>query len=590
MAMTGTADILRRVGDLLSPRDRWILLILLVMSMAFAGIEAASNSLVMPFITLATNPAKALEQTSLAKVYHWLEFGSTQSFVVAVGATLVIFYLLRGAFVLGYTYALNRFTWGRYYDLAMRLFSSYLALPYREFTQLNSSQLEKSIITEAAYLSQLIVSVLRFLAEAAVAALLYLVLLIVNPRVTVVITVLLAIMVGALTYVIQRISTRQGELREKHQSRFYHLLNDAFGNFKFTRQMAAERQMVKEVSRAASGYCRSNVVNTTVAQLPPTVLETVGLTLLVGIVLYALLTSADGSQVIPLIAMYGLALYRMMPAAHRMLYYYNNVLYYRRSLDIVHQELSRPLTVDGDEPVYFGRQITLENVCFNYPGRGDVFTDLNLSIHKNEKVAFIGPSGSGKTTLLDLLIGIYAPDRGRVLIDDTELNSRNVRCWRRAIGYIPQNIFLFDGTVAENVAFGKSYDEARIIRALEQARIWDFLMQHEGLQTHVGEGGVKLSGGQKQRIGIARALYGDPEILVLDEATSALDPKTEAEIMGEVHNLAEGRTLIVVTHHNLSSGYFDRVCRLEDGKVSVFETMLKNKDAGQLSPEQSQYE
>jgi ABC-type multidrug transport system fused ATPase/permease subunit len=569
MARIGTADILRQVKDLLSPRDRRILLALVFMSMAFAGIEAASISLVMPFITLATDPAKALEQTGLAKIYHWLEFGSTQSFVVAVGATLVIFYLLRGAFVLVYTYALNRFTWGRYYDLAMRLFSSYLALPYREFTQLNSSQLEKSIVTEAAYLAQLIVSVLRLLAEAVVAVLLYVVLLVVNPSVTMAVTVVLAIMVSGLIWTIRRMSAREGELRERHQSRFYHLLNDAFGNFKFIRQMAAESQMIKEVSRAASGYCRSNVVNTTVAQLPPTLLETVGLTLLVGIVLYAVLTSANGSQVIPLIAMYGLALYRMMPAAHRMLYYYNNVLYYKRSLEIIHQELSRPQNVDGDVPVYFQREIAFKNVSFNFQSRGDVFTSLNLNIRKNEKVAFVGPSGSGKTTLLDLLIGIYAPDRGCVLIDSTELTSRNVRSWRRDIGYIPQNIFLFDGTVAENVAFGKKYDEARIIRALEQARIWDFLGQNEGLHTQVGEGGVKLSGGQKQRIGIARALYGDPDILVLDEATSALDSQAESEIMDEVRNLSSGRTLIVVSHRNLSPDYFDKIYLVEAGKLNL---------------------
>lgn len=587
MSMTGAADILRRVRDLLSLRDRWVLVVLLLLSMVFAGIEAASISLVMSFITLATDPAKALEQTGLATVYRWMEFGSTQSFVLAIGLTLVAFYLLRGVFAMGYAYALNRFTWGRYYNLAIRLFSSYMAMPYREFTQINSSQLEKSILTEAAYLSQMIISILRFLAETAVATLLYLVLLIVNPQVTLVVTILLAVMVGALTYAIQHISTRQGELREKYQSRFYHLLNDAFGNFKFARQMAAEKQVIKEVSRAVSGYCRSNVVNTTLVQLPPTVLETMGLTLLVGIVLYALLTSTDARQAIPLIAMYGLVLYRMMPAAHRILYYYNNVLYYRRSLDIVHQELSRPQAIDGNDPIHFGRQIVLENVSFNYPGRGKVLADLNLSIRKNEKLAFIGPSGSGKTTLLDLLIGMYTPDEGRVLIDGVTLTSRNVRAWRRAIGYIPQHIFLFDGNVAENVAFGKPYDEARIIQALQQARIWDFLQQHEGLQTHVGEGGVKLSGGQKQRIGIARALYGDPEILVLDEATSALDPKTEMEIMDEVHNLALDRTLIVVSHRNLLSGYFDQIYRLEAGSLSVYEVANEYKTPKPLPSEQS---
>lgn len=564
---TASPQFLRQIRELLAPRDRLVLAALLVMSVIFAGVETASISLVMPFITLATNPVLALEQANYAAVYRLLGFDSTHRFVVAVGGVLIVFYLLRAVYTLAYTYALNRFTWNRYHDLATRLVATYLALPYREFTQLNSSQLEKSIITEAAYLTQLIVSSLRFIAEAAVATLLYGVLLFVNLQVTLVVTLLLTVKVGVLTYIIKRITTRQGVLREQHQSRFYHLLNDAFGNFKLVRLLSSEKQIVQQVSQAAAGYCRTNIVNTTVSQLPPTVLETVGLSLLVGIVLYTLLTSTDGQQIIPVISMYALALYRMMPAAHRMLYYYNNVLYYRRSLDIVHQELSRPVPADGDEPVCFERQVVLDKVSFNYSGRGNLFDGIDLTIRKNEKVALIGPSGSGKSTLLDLLIGIHAPDGGCVRVDDIELTPANVRAWRRAIGYIPQNIYLFDGSVAENVAFGKTYDEERIVQALMQARIYDFLARHEGIHTHVGEGGVKLSGGQKQRIGIARALYGDPEILVLDEATSALDPATEAEIMAEMHDLVRNRTLIVVAHRALSTQFFDHIYRVEAGRL-----------------------
>jgi ABC-type multidrug transport system fused ATPase/permease subunit len=559
MERVGTVDILRRVLTLLSKRDRSLLGLLLLLSVVFACIEAASVSLIMPFITLATDPGKALENHGLATLYQTLDFQSTQQFVIAAGITLVGFYCLRGAYVLGYTYALNRFTWGRYYDLAIRLFSNYLALPYRDFTQLNSSQLEKSIITEAAYLSQLIVSALRFLAEASVAALLYLALLIANPQVTLVVTLLLVSMAGGLTLIIRKVSIQQGDQREMYQSRFYHLLNDAFSNFKFTRQMGAERQMVQEVSRAASGYCRANVANTTVAQLPPTTLETIGLSLLVGLVIYTLLTTADSRNIIPMISLYALALYRMMPAAQRMLYYYNNVLYYRRSLDIVHAELSRTPITEGDAPIPFSRHIELHNISFQYPGRTPVLKDITLTIEKNERVLIVGPSGSGKTTLLDILIGIYTPDQGRVRIDGVELNSANVQSWRRSIGYIPQNVLLFDGTVGENIAFGKAYDESKVIKALQMARIWDFLQMQEGLKTHVGEGGVKLSGGQKQRIGIARALYGDPDVLVLDEATSALDRQTAEDIMAEVGELAVGRTLIVVSHHRYEACQFDRV-------------------------------
>jgi len=577
--MTVTVGILRRVSDLLSFRDRQVLFILLLMSMVFACIETVSISLVMPFISLATDSEKAIEHGSLSVIYRWLGSGSTQDFALDMGITLVVFYLLRSIFVISYTYALNHFTWGQYYDLSIRLLSKYMALSYKEFTQQNTSQMEKSIITEAAYLSQLIVSVLRFLAEAAVAVLLYFVLVVVNPKVTLMISGILVVMVGGLTFIIRRVSSRQGELRENYQARFYHLLNDIFGNFKFARQMAAEPQMIREVSKVARGYCNSNVVNTTMAQIPPIFLETITLTLIVGIVLFALLTLEDNSQIIAMIAMYGLALYRMMPATQRMLYYYNNILYYRRSLDIVHQELSQPISVEGNECINFKRQIVLESVSFSYPGRGVVFSDLSLTILKKERVAFIGFSGSGKTTLLDIIIGIYTPDRGRVLVDDVELNNRNVRSWRRAIGYIPQNILLFDGTVAENIAFGKFYDETKIIRALEQAHIWKFLEKHEGLNTLVGERGVKLSGGQKQRIGIARALYEEPEILVLDEATSALDSSTEFEIMQEINNVSKNRTLIVVTHKNTLLENYDRIYTLDgsNGLSSIISCMQGSK-------------
>jgi ATP-binding cassette subfamily B protein/ATP-binding cassette subfamily C protein len=332
--------------------------------------------------------------------------------------------------------------------------------------------------------------------------------------------------------------------------------------------MNAEGQMIRAVSCAAAGYSRANVSNATLAQIPPTVLELFALTLLVSMILYSLITSSEAGQLIPIIAIYGLSLYRMMPAMNRMLYYYNNLIYYSRSLDIVYEELIRTPSAEADVQISFSEDITFQDVSFRFKGRDKLFVNFNLQIRRGEKIAFVGPSGCGKTTLLDLIVGIYSPDDGRVLIDNVELTSRNVRSWRRAIGYISQNIFLFDGTVGENVAFGKPFDERRVIRALEQARIWDFLVMQEGLQTHVGEGGVKLSGGQKQRIGIARALYGEPEILVLDEATSALDDKIEAEIMSEVYNLARDKTLIVVTHEQVSSSYFDEIYRLDHGKIS----------------------
>jgi len=563
-------ETIRKLWALFSLRDKSILAVLLAFSVAFALVEVASISLVIPFISLATDPVKALNQAPLGQIYRFFEFSTSLQFVIVIGFILIGFYLVRAAFVLSHTYALNRFTWGSYYKLTMRLFESYLSLPYRDFTLRNSSQIEKSIITEAAYLSQLIVSAIRFVAEALVAILLYGVLLVFNTEVTLAVTILLLILGGSMAYIIQRIGTRQGELRERFQSSFYQLLSESFGNFKFIRQMNAEGKMIRSVSCSASGYCRANVANATLAQIPPTALELFALTLLVSVVLHSSIVSSDPGQLIPIIAVYGLALYRMMPAVNRMLYYYSNMIYYHRSLDIVYEELIRPQSTEADADISFNKDIVLQNVGFRFDRRDNLFINLNIKILKGEKIAFVGPSGSGKTTLLDLIVGIYLPDDGQVLIDNVGLTNRNVRSWRRTIGYISQNIFLFDGTVGENVAFGKPFEEDKVIRALEQARIWSFLVMQEGLQTRVGEGGVRLSGGQKQRIGIARALYGEPDILVFDEATSALDSKIEAEIMSELHFVAKDKTLIVVTHQLVSPSYFDKIYRLDNGRIFSF--------------------
>jgi ABC-type multidrug transport system fused ATPase/permease subunit len=182
-------------------------------------------------------------------------------------------------------------------------------------------------------------------------------------------------------------------------------------------------------------------------------------------------------------------------------------------------------------------------------------------------VAFIGESGSGKTTLADIIIGIYRPQKGALYADNTLINNSNILSWRAKIGYIPQNIYLFDGTVAENVSFGSKYDNEKLIIALKKAKIWDFLESKDGASTRVGEGGIQLSGGQQQRIGIARALYNNPDILVLDEATSSLDDATESQIMEEIYDLSGNITLIIIAHRLSTVERCDRKIMIEDGKI-----------------------
>jgi ATP-binding cassette subfamily B protein/ATP-binding cassette subfamily C protein len=199
---------------------------------------------------------------------------------------------------------------------------------------------------------------------------------------------------------------------------------------------------------------------------------------------------------------------------------------------------------------------------------GTVIKNISFEINIGEKVAVTGESGSGKTTLVDIIIGIYRPLQGSLYVDNVLIDKANIRSWRSKIGYIPQNIYLFDGTVAENVCFGYKPDEDKVIRVLKKVKIWDFLETKEGINTLVGEGGLQLSGGQKQRIGIARALYNDPEILVLDEATSSLDNNTEAQIMDEIYDVSGNKTLIIIAHRLSTVERCNKRIHIEDGKIS----------------------
>jgi ABC-type bacteriocin/lantibiotic exporter with double-glycine peptidase domain len=274
-------------------------------------------------------------------------------------------------------------------------------------------------------------------------------------------------------------------------------------------------------------------------------------------------------MVIPVISMYALALYRILPATNRILDHVNNIAFYQESLNKIHDDLRLETDYENSSPLDFTESIKGIDLCFSYIEGSDVIKNISFEIRKGEKIAFTGESGSGKTTLADIIIGIYRASHGGLYVDDVLVDNANILSWRSKVGYIPQNIYLFDGTVAENVSFGSRADENKIINALKTARIWEFLESKDGLLTRVGDGGIQLSGGQKQRIGIARALYNDPEVLVLDEATSSLDDATETQIMDEIYDLSGNKTLIIIAHRLSTVERCDRNIRIEDGRIVI---------------------
>ncbi len=560
-------EFIRKLNFLLTRRDKQFLAGLFGLSLFVALIETVGISAIMPFISVATNPALVETNEYYRAVYGWLGFASATHFIIAFGFVLIGFYLFRGGLNLFYTWLLSRFSHGRYHLIAYRLFSSYLALSYQDFTKRNTAQLNKTIMAEAKNLTQLLYHTLFLLSEIATAVLLYALLIWVNWKITLVLTLLLGIKVLLLLKTVSPAISRQGKKRAQRQSSFYGIINDALGNFKLIKLMGNEQSLLGRFGQASHGYAQANITNQTLAALPRNILEAIGFSLLIGVVIYIIWKYQDATAVIPIISMYALALFRLLPAANRIISSYNTILFQRKSLDLVHADLVYDVAEEGEEPVRFDREIRLEGVAFAFDPKKPVLEGVELTIPKGAKVGLVGESGSGKSTLVDLICGIYKPQNGVIAIDGVPLGDENIRSWRQKIGYIPQSIYLFDGTVAENVAFGHTYDEARVIEALKKANIYEFLQKHEGIHTRVGEGGILLSGGQKQRIGIARALYGQPEVLVLDEATSALDSETEARIMDEIYEVAGDKTLIVIAHRGSTLANCEVIFEAKEGFI-----------------------
>jgi ATP-binding cassette subfamily B protein/ATP-binding cassette subfamily C protein len=390
----------------------------------------------------------------------------------------------------------------------------------------------------------------------------------VNWQITLVLTFILISIVLIIFATLIRFSKRLGERRYAANVKLSKILWQTFGNFKFIKLKGNEDTIFRVFSDSTTNLSRTSILSTTLGTIPKNILENLGFSLLIAVVCFILWRYDSAAMVIPVISMYALALYRMLPAINRILEHLNSIAYSQQSLHMIYDDLNLETDNEGYTPMDFSKSIRGKNLWFRYVNGDDVIKDISLEIQIGEKIAFVGESGSGKTTLVDLLVGIYRPVQGQLYVDDILIDHANVRSWRSKIGYIPQSIYLFDGTVAENVIFGSDYDEEKIIQVLKKARIWDFLESKDGITTMVGEGGIQLSGGQKQRIGIARALYSDPEVLVLDEATSSLDDETESQIMDEIYDVSGNKTLIVIAHRLSTVQRCDRRIQIENGKIA----------------------
>ena len=559
----------KKIKKLFSKEEIKKLLGITVFSIIISLSEVVGLSTIVPFMAMVTDQNIIFENKYLISIYNFFNFESTKNFIFYFGITIVIIFLIKNILNIFFNYVLVSFTRNNYYKFTNRLMNNYLKYPYQNFVKKNSNDLIKNITIEANWVVVLIQNCLMMVSEICVVVFIYIVMLYVDLKITLFVSIFMGINILLIKYFLINKVKKWGKDRFDATQEYYQIIGSTFGNYKFIKLQSDDESILNNFKTSCKKYTEVDKKYTFVQPVPRLILEFLGFSIVVVLIIFSVMMYDENglAKIMPVISVFFIGLYRILPSVNRIINYYQVVVFYKKSLDIIAEELESEIENIENQPIEFNRNIELKNIYFEFEEGKEVLKNISLSIFKGEKVAFVGESGSGKTTLVDLITGLYKPKNGKVYLDDIKLEDKNIGYWRQSIGYIPQEVYLFDGTIADNVVFNREYNEERLIESLKKARIWEFLKKKEGIKAIVGDRGIMLSGGQKQRIAIARALYDDPEVLVLDEATSALDNETEEEIMREIYDVSKDRTLIIVAHRLTTLKDCDRIFVINNGEI-----------------------
>lgn len=574
----------RKLFSILDARERRRAGLVFALVFVVALLQTGGVASIMPFIAVLAKPEVVQSNATLAAIYHGLGFTSEETFLFFLGvAVFVVFVGSLFMMVIG-AWAQVRFSQNRNHTWSCRLMAGYLGQPYEWFLNRNTNELGANVLAEV---NQVVTGAL-LPAMQAVSGLLTAICLVgllvaVEPVLAFAAAIILGAFYGSVEFVSRARLARIGTERQQSVRGRFKVLGEAMGGIKDLKVGGLERQFVDRFSVPSQRYASVQISATMLGQLPSFAMQGILFGSMLLAILYLLATKGNFQRILPVLSVFALAGYRLMPALQSIFRAVAQMRYTDPALDALCDHLSSlppyTTTTPTESPsagAVLGSietSVQLSDVTYSYPEASQpALRGVTLSIPARTTHGLVGSTGSGKTTIVDVLLGLLEPQVGSVIVDGTAVSKEHLRRWQQLVGYVPQQIFLADDTVRANIAFGvprRQVDEERVEQAAEIANLHDFVVHDlpQGYSTIVGERGVRLSGGQRQRIGIARALYRDPELLILDEATSALDNLTERAVMEAVHNLTRQKTIILVAHRLSTVRECDRIHLVEAGRV-----------------------
>ena len=559
-------------------RKRGVLLLIMILIMALLDMIGVAS--ILPFTTVLVNPTLIETNTILIKMFQIsTNFGveNNQQFLAALGILVFVLLTTSLAFKALTTYAQIRFIHMRGYSIGKRLFEGYIKQPYSWFLDNHSSELGKNILSE---ISQVVGGginpLIELIAKGAVAITIITLLIITDPKLALIVGFTLSAAYGLLYYFIRNFLTKIGKERMKSNKLRFGIVSEAFGATKEVKVGGLEQVYINRFSDSAFTHARATSFSHFISNLPRFALEAVAFGGILLIMIFMIMKTGSFNNALPIVSLYIFAAYRLMPALQKIYSSFTQLTFIGPVLNSLTDDIKSLKSQNinhNNVNLSLNRKIFLKNIYYNYPNSSrTALENIDIVIPAKNTVGFVGPTGSGKTTTVDIILGLLEAKKGTLEIDGQSITKENTRAWQRSIGYVPQNIYLSDDTIAANIALGvdtKDINHEIVEKVSKIANLHEFVVNElpEKYLTSIGERGVRLSGGQGQRIAIARALYHNPQILILDEATSALDNQTEQVVMDAVNKLNKEMTIIIIAHRLNTVKNCDIIFKFDKGKI-----------------------
>lgn len=569
--------ILRKFSKILS-KHQIVRIIELGLMMVVAGfMEMLSVSLIVPFMEAVMEPDEVMQNELVKTVCNLFGIEMYRTFLVFLAILMAILYVLKNIFLLIQMYIQKRFVFRNQFATQCILLKSYLSRPYEYYLSASSSEIIRVIISDTREAYFLLSNILMLFSEMIVSLALVATVFVIAPVITAGMSVLLLVIVAMILKIIRPIVYKAGKQNQVSYSGMQNWLLQSIEGIKEVKVMQSEDFFEKQFEKHGMVYARSTNINEILSNTPRFLIEASSMASFFLVVAFMLYKGTPLEDIVPVLSAVALAAIRLLPSVNRISSSMSSMAYLESKLDKMIEnlrdvkkfekiELKEPARIDNTF-----NSLCLSDLSFCYPtGDSDVLSHVDLEIKAGQSVGIIGTTGSGKTTAIDIMLGLLNPQGGKVLVNGENIYE-NLENWLNMLSYIPQNIFMLDGSIRENIAFGipeSEISDDKVWEAIKEAELEEFINSlSNGINTQIGERGIRLSGGQRQRIGIARALYKDPDVLFFDEATSALDTETENAIISSIEHLHGNKTLIIIAHRLSTIEHCDAVYKVDKKSI-----------------------